>query len=184
MFYRSFPLLAGAGPKDEGGALYTPRFLQGAGRHDNPDRYGALYVSRAPESVVAELLRFLRRHEVDDADFRSEGRPYVLAAITEDGLSDLVDLDDPRTLIDRELRPSRVATRDRELTQSIALTLYEEGVSGFEWWSTIEGSWINVTLFADRALGRLETVGEPEVLTVRHPVVREAAEAVGVRLAA
>ncbi|MGH2696957.1 MAG: hypothetical protein ACRDIW_08200, partial [Actinomycetota bacterium] len=59
---------------------------------------------------------------------------------------------------------------------------YEEGVAGFEWWSTIEASWINVTLFDDRVAGRLTVVGEPEPLTLDHPAVREAAEAVGVLL--
>jgi hypothetical protein len=39
-----------------------------------------------------------------------------------------------------------------------------------------------VTLFEDRVAGRLAVVGEPEALTLDHPAVREAAEAVGVLL--
>jgi hypothetical protein len=75
-----------------------------------------------------------------------------------------------------------VATHDREATQPIALALYEEGIDGFEWWSTIEASWINVTLFEDRVVERLSLAGDPEPLRLDHPAVREAAEAVGVLL--
>jgi hypothetical protein len=184
MLYRSFPLLQGALPAEEGGPLYAPRYLQGHGRHDNPDRYGALYVSEAPESVVAELLRYLRRHDVSDTDLLSEGRPYSLVAIDNAELGGLLDLDDPRTLMERELRPSGVATGNRQLTRRVAVDIYEEGVPGFRWWSTIEASWINVTLFVDRALPFLRVVGVAQPLTVGHPAVREAAEVVGVRLVA
>jgi hypothetical protein len=184
MLYRSFPAQPGAEPTSQGGPLHAPRYLQGAGRHDNPDRYGVLYVSRIPESVVAELLRSLRRHEVSDADLRSEGRAYALAAIDDAALEGLLDLDDPANLAARGLRPSGVATRNRRRTRRVALGIFDEGVPGFEWWSTIEGSWINVTLFSDRVTGSLQVAGEPEELSVSHPAVRAAAEAVGVLLAA
>lgn len=155
---------------------------QGAGRHDNPDAYGALYLSRVPASPVAERLRAFLGRTVTKVDFLREGPPLSLAVIDDGGLRGLLDLDDPRTLSERTLRPSSVATRAREITQPMALALYGEGVEGFEWWSTIEASWINVTLFDDRAAGRLTVVGEPEPLTLDHPAVREAAEAVGVLL--
>jgi hypothetical protein len=183
MLYRCHPLDPRARPTDEGGSLHVPRPLQGGGRHDNPDRYGALYTSRSPASVIAEVLRYLRRHTVTEIDLSSDGRPLVLAALDESRLDDLVDLDDPRTLVVRDLRPSRVATGNRRPTRHMALALYDEGIVGFEWWSTIEASWINVTLFEDRAVERLSVVSDPEPLTLDHPAVREAAEAVGVLLA-
>jgi hypothetical protein len=184
MLYRSFPLLPGAPLTEEGGPLHAPRYLQGHGRHDNPDRYAALYLSDTPDSVVAELLRYLRRHDVSDTDLLSEGRSYSLAAIDDAGVDGLLDLDEPRSLAERKLRPSGVATRHRQLTRRMALDIYEEGVPGFRWWSTIEASWINVTLFVDRALPFLRVVGEAQPLTVSHPAVRAAAEMVGVRLVA
>lgn len=168
---------------EEGGPLHTPRFLQGEGRHDNPDQYGALYVSRSPESVVAEVLRSFRRHSLSNADLLSEGRRRALVMIDDAELEGLLDLDDPRSLMARKLRPSMVATRNRKLTRRMALDIYNEGVPGFSWWSTIEASWINVTLFADRAVPSLR-LGEAQLLTIDHPTVRAAAEAVGVRLAA
>jgi hypothetical protein len=121
---------------------------------------------------------------VTERHLSREGAQLSLAAVDDSELGDLLDLDDPRNLLERSLRPSRVATSEREVTQPMAVTLYEEGVPGFEWWSTIEASWINVTLFEDRVVDRLTLAGEPEPLTLEHPAVREAAEAVGVLLAA
>jgi hypothetical protein len=181
VLYRLFPSLPGAGPTDPGGALFVPRSDQGGGRHDNPDSYGALYLSRVPTSSVAELLIVLRTQRVLPHHLTSEGSPYALASIEEASL-ELVNLDDPRNLVSRGMRPSGVATRARRSTQRLALGLHGEGVDGFEWWSTIEASWINVTAFADRVGGRLSVLGEPERLRIDHPVVREAAEAVGVSL--
>lgn len=182
MLYRVFPRLIGAGPLDPGGALYAPRFDQGAGRHDYPDAYGVLYLSRHSVSPVAEHLRALRIRTVTDRHLERESARLSLATVDDAELRDLLDLDDPRNLLQRSLRPSRVATTNRELTQPMAVAIYEEGVPGFEWWSTIEASWINVTLFEDRVTDRLTIVGEPEPLTLDHPAVRQAAEAVGVLL--
>lgn len=97
-------------------------------------------------------------------------------------MPELLDLDDPAILGTRGLRPSEVATRVRKHTQRMAMSLYEDGVLGFEWWSTIEASWINVTLFEERAARHLRLEGEPEPLTLDHPAVQNAADAVGVLL--
>jgi hypothetical protein len=88
----------------------------------------------------------------------------------------------PRSICSTSTIPSGVATRARRRTQRLALGLHQAGFEGFEWWSTIEASWINVTLFGDRVTGRLSVIGELEPLTVNNPLVREAAEAVGVVL--
>jgi hypothetical protein len=183
VLFRLFPSVEGALPHEEGGALHVPRMLQGGGRHDNPGRYPAFYASRVPESVVAERLKRFRGQRIGHRDLRDQaGRPYSMAALDDAGLGPLLDLDDPSTLVDRQLRPSRVATRNRRVTRRIALRLYEEGTAGFEWWSTVEAAWINVTLFADRAVDRLRLVGRPQPLALDHPAVRTAAEAVGVTL--
>jgi hypothetical protein len=139
-------------------------------------------VSRHAVSPVAEQLRALQARAITDRHLVREGARLSLAAIDDAGLNDLLDLDDPRNLLHRSLRPSGVATTNREVTQPMAVAIYEEGVPGFEWWSTIEASWINVTLFEDRVTERLTIVGEPEPLTLDHPAVRDAAEAVGVLL--
>jgi hypothetical protein len=182
VLYRLFPWVPGAGIAETGGPLHVPRLDQGDGRHDNPDAYGALYLSRVSISPIAERLRAVRGRTVTETDLRREGAALALVGIDDRSLDGLLDLDDPRNLAARELRPSSVATRNRESTRPMARALYDEGVAGFEWWSTIEASWINVTLFEDRSVEGLSVVGEPEPLTLDHPAVREAAEAVGVLL--
>lgn len=178
--WRALPLDRKAEPAEAGGALWFPRLQQGGGRHDNPDLYGCLYVAEEPVSAVAELL----------APFRGTGRllpsmlvrygtPLSLAALElRDGIT-IVNLDDPSTLIATDLRPSLVATRRREVTQRQAGEIYESHPSaiGLRWWSTLESSWINWTLF-DRAAASLN-LGETQELSADHPVVLEAADLLG-----
>jgi len=183
VLYRVFPWQPGAADTEPGGALYVPRGAQGGGRHDNPDRYGALYASRSPESAVAERLQAFRGEIVADEDLGLPGgRRYALAALDDEGIGPLIDLDDPAELVSRGLRPSTVATLRRAMTRRMALRIFEEGGSGFGWWSTLEASWPNVTLFAERAVSRLRLEEDPEPLSVHHPAVWVAADTLGIRL--
>src|SRR6266480_8059192 len=120
MLYRVFPMDPGAGPAEEGGALFVARAMQGGGRHDNPHRYGALYASREPESAVAERIQPFLGQVLAEADLRrADGRRYAVAALDDSGLTGVVDLDDPAELSRRGIRPSSVATHDRAVTQAI-----------------------------------------------------------------
>jgi hypothetical protein len=103
----------------------------------------------------------------------------VLAALGGDDLLELLDLDDPAVLQAELLRPSQVATRDRTATQRIARTLFatHPEAHGLRWWSTLESSWINVTLF-DRAIPRV-FVDSTVPLTPDLPAVMDAAELLG-----
>jgi hypothetical protein len=184
VLYRVFPYVPGRDPLDEGGPLFVPRLRQGTGRHDHPDHYGALYLSRLAESAVAERIQSFRGQSLTDEDLaRRDGARYALVALDDAGLTDIVDLDDPAELVRRRLRPSGVATRRREPTQAMALSLFDEGVTGFAWWSTLEAAWANVTLFAERSVPRLAIQGEPELLGIDHPTARTAADLLGIRLA-
>jgi hypothetical protein len=184
MLYRVFPFVAGRGPLEEGGPLFVPRSRQGTGRHDHPDQYGAMYLSRLAESAVAEQIQPYRGQTLTDDDLaRPDGARYALVSLDDAALADVVDLDDPVELVRRTLRPSGVATRRRARTQAIALSLFGEGVAGFAWWSTLEATWPNTTLFAERVAQRLRIEAEPDLLSVDHPAVRTAAEALGIRLA-
>lgn len=132
---------------------------------------------------MAELLAPFRGLSVGESDLLlADGRHFALAAFEDEGLRSLIDLDDPQELVQRSVRPSMVASRDRQVTQRISAGLYEEGLAGFSWWSTLEPSWANVTCFAERAVNRLGLAGDPEPLTLRHPAIREASRAIGVRL--
>ena len=63
---------------------------------------------------------------------------------------------DPAVLVEAALRPSQVATNRRDVTQTDAARLFDAhpDAAGLRWWSTLEASWINATLF-DRAARRV-----------------------------
>jgi hypothetical protein len=183
VLYRTFPFDPKAAPTEDGGALFVSRALQGTSRHDNPDLYGALYLTRRAESAVAERIQVYRGRTLTQAHLRrADGRAYSLVAIDDSALDRMPDLDDPAELVARSLRPSGVATRDRAVTQAIALSIFEDGSEGFGWWSTLEASWPNVTLFSERATPKLSLAADPEILSVDHPVVRAAADRLGMTL--
>lgn len=183
MLHRLFPWDPAADASSPGGALFNPRAQQGSGRHDNPDLYGALYLSRIEVSAVAEWLAGFRGQTLMPDDFtRTDGRRWALVGLDDAALRGIVDLDDPLVLAARQLRPSMVATRTRSTTQQVAGTLFAGGIPGFGWWSTLEASWPNVTLFAERALAALNVADGPREIGIDDPVVRAAAAAIGVTL--
>jgi hypothetical protein len=182
ILWRLLPWRAGAPPAGPGGALWLPRELQGAGRHDNPDRYGCLYASETPLSTVVEALAPFRGTGTLTAAMLSRaGLPLALAQLHLDG-GELVDLDDPRVLARLRLRPSRVATNRRTVTQSYAARIFDDrsAAIGLRWWSTLEASLANVTLY-DRAAPHLTLTGVGP-LALDHPVVGEAAEMLGLEM--
>jgi len=133
-------------------------------------------------SAVAESMQYLRGHAVTDDDFlRAGGRAKALVALRVDAALDLVDLDNPAELTARRLRPSRVATMRRPVTQQIAASIFEEGAGGLRWWSTLEADWVNVTLFHERALAHVSIAAPPRKLSTGMSEVREAAAFLGIR---
>jgi RES domain-containing protein len=179
--WRVLPIDPAAASDAEGGPLWFPREYQGAARHDNPGAYGCLYVAEAPVSAVAEALApFRGRGALTPAMLERAGQRLSLVALHLREPDGLLDLDEPATLSAEGLRPSGVATRVRASTQGYALRLFEahRRATGLRWWSTIEASWINVTLF-DRARRRLR-VRSVELLSPDHEAVRAAAS--GLRL--
>jgi RES domain-containing protein len=177
--YRVFPWA----PRRFVRPLDVPRERQGANRHDNPDLYTALYLSRDPASAIAEAIQAFRGRTLTDVDFeRSEGRRLALAALDDSDVPPLVDLDDPAVLLAHGWRPSQVATRRRATTQAIGRRLYEGGAAGCSWWSALEAEWTNVTLFGRRG-GPMRLAAPTEPLSLVHPGVVAAADRLGVTLA-
>jgi len=112
-----------------------------------------MYLCEAPTACVAEALLPFRGRPFREAMLRRSGRPLALCRYRLDRRAELIDLDDPEVLAALGLRPSAVATRDRARTQAQARRLYDERprAAGLRWWSPVESSWINATLFQDRA---------------------------------
>ncbi|MDQ3091391.1 MAG: RES domain-containing protein [Actinomycetota bacterium] len=178
--WRVLPWDPSASAGAPGDALWVPRALQGTGRHDAPDRYGCLYLAEDAVSGVAEALAPFR----GTGDLRPEllvrsGRRLALAELELDAGSVLVDLDDPAVLATEALRPSIVGTGRRAVTQAYALRQFERhpDAAGLRWWSTLEASWLQVTLF-DRALGAV-TVHGVHALGVDDEAVATAAAHLG-----
>lgn len=172
-----------AAPDAPDGALWFPRPYQGEGRHDNPTIYGCLYLSEQPLSCVVEQLARFRGQRLTPALLRRRGLPLALAALELADDARLLDLDDPAVLRRERLRPSRVATRDRDVTQPQALALHErhDEAAGLCWWSTFEAQWLNVTLF-DRAAAALKLVSV-RALEIADEEIVAAAHVLGLRLA-
>jgi hypothetical protein len=160
--------------------LWFPREAQGYGRHDNPDLYGCLYVAEDAVSAIAEPLAAFRGSGSLTASMLTHlGRPLALAELELPDGAVAIDLDDPQVLVTEGLRPSRIATRTRTVTQALAADLYRAhpDAIGLRWWSTLESSWINWTFF-DRAADAL-SLTEIAELRIDDPNVREAAAFLG-----
>lgn len=181
--WRVFPWDAEAMAESRGHPLWIPRALQGAGRHDNPELYGVLYLSESAAAAVAETIAHLRGQVLEDADLERGGLRLALVGLDASVEGRLWDLDEPRVLVERRLRPSLVATRQRQMTRRWAADLFRARPrrDGIRWWSTLEAAWLHVTLF-DRALPRIGPAGPAEPLRTTHATVRQAADAVGVRI--
>ena len=181
ILHRCFAWNDRAGDAGPDGPLWFPRIYQGEGRHDNPDRYGCLYLSASPLSTVVEQLARFRGQRLLPSLLRRRGLPLALADLELDDDAELVDLDDPVVLRRERLRPSRVATRDRATTQPQALALHDRHrrAAGLRWWSTYEAGWINVTLF-DRAAAQLRG-RSVRALSLDDPIVVAAADLFGLR---
>ena len=179
ILYRCFAWSERARPSDPDGPLWFPRVYQGDGRHDNPDRYGCLYLTDREESAVVEQLARFRGQRLVPEMLLRRALPLGLAAIELPDRAQVVDLDDPHVLAENSLRPSLVATRLREVTQPQALELYRghRFAVGLRWWSVYEALWANVTVF-DRAARRL-ALGSLRPLTLDDPAVVEAAAVLG-----
>ncbi len=179
--YRCFAWNRDARDDAPDGPLWFPRVFQGEGRHDNPEVYGCLYLADRPVSCVVEQLAAFRGQRLTASMLRRRGLPLALAEIELNDDAPLIDLDDPLILGREHLRPSRVATTARALTQPQALALYHRHLTaaGLQWWSRWEALWINVTLF-DRAAPRLRLLAARE-LTLEDPALLDAADGVGLR---
>lgn len=178
ILYRCFAWNARAVSDQPDSPLWFPRVFQGDGRHDNPDVYGCLYLTdRETSAVVEQLARFRGQRLIEPMLVRRR-LPLALAAIELFDDAELVDLDDPEVLRRRRLRPSRVATRERSVTQPQALAVFRETeAAGLRWWSIFESLWVNYTLFDRAGSGlRLENV---RALSLDDAAVVEAADDLG-----
>jgi hypothetical protein len=137
-----------------------------------------------PDHAVAEWIQGYRGHVLESSELIVESKPLALASFAWDDTvgPGIVDLCDPERLVEFDLAPDRIASRQRRVTQSIAAAIHREGWRGLRWWSVFFGEWHTIVLFRDRVESPLKP-GEPEPLSLDHPAVVEAAQALGIALA-
>jgi hypothetical protein len=182
ILYRCFAWDERARPADQDGPLWFPRIFQGDGRHDNPEQFGCLYLSESALSPLVEQLARFRGQRLTPALLLRRKLPLALAELELVDGSELIDLDDPAVLRRHRLRPSRIATRRRDITQPLARKFHDEvpRAAGLRWWSTYEALWPNITLF-DRAAPALR-VRSVRALSIEDALVADAAEFFALRI--
>lgn len=156
--YRVMPYLRSARAGNAGHPLYLPPST-GASRVDNPGVYEVLYVGDSAAGAVAEAFAWKRVW--DSGLFR--GTPSLpksvraLASYTLDDIETICDLDDSGRLVELNLRPSQVVTKDRTVTQDWALDLYNTiQFAGVRWWSYYDPRWGSFGLWDTGALALLD----------------------------
>lgn len=173
LLYRVLPRLPDAVHGEPGGPLFVPGL--NAGRIDNAEHYTTLYASDDPAGACAEAFGYLRvwSASILRGSPSLPGSSQALATYELDDAAPLCDLDDARRLVDLGLRPSQVVTRERTVTRSWALRIFEEERwSGIRWWSYYDPRWGSHGIWALEAL----EVADVAPLSIDHPAILEAAD--------
>lgn len=170
--YRVFPYDPSAPRGAPGHPLFVPATPLAAGRADNPDLYRALYLSRTPEGAIGEALAGFPVWD-ESVLIGRDGHARALARFRLRKPA-IRELDDPAALADLALKPSSVATPDRETTQAWARRIFQEGRwTGVSWWSVRDARWTSVALWSTS----MREPARVEPLTLHHPALARAAEA-------
>lgn len=178
--WRVFPWHPGAAP----GTRFSPSHVPeptGRGRFDLPrDLSPVLYAAETPDHAVGELLQPFRGRRLQPSHLTRAGLPLAIVElhVPLDSARKLADLCDASHLAATDTAPDATASRVRGTTQPIARAAWDAGYHGIRWWSSFWGDWHTLVLFTARSAGDLR-FGAPEVLTVGHPAVAEAASLLG-----
>lgn len=173
--YRVLPYLASARAGAPGHPSYAPRST-GRNRVDNPGLYEVLYLGDSAAGAVAEAFGTLRTW--DSGLFRGipslPGSVRALVTYDLDDAARLRDLDDARALLELDLRPSQVVTRERGVTQGWAARIFEQRrFAGVRWWSYYDPRWGSYGIWDTTGL----RVRRADILdSLDHPAVVEAAD--------
>jgi hypothetical protein len=181
LLYRVFPYLASASEGQPGHPQYLHR-PQGASRLDNPGEYDCWYLAAEASGAVGETFADLSIWTPAMFAF-----PLVPGSARQLGVyqipdeTPILDLDDAQNLLDRGLRPTQVIDRNRSVTQTWALRIFQERTTsgerkwnGVRWWSYQRPQW--------RIYGLWEITPEylrVDNLDLDHRAVTDAATALG-----
>lgn len=182
--YRVLPFEPGAAPEDPGGVFFRPP--GGKNRADSPaGEYRCLYVADTPSGAIAEA--FGRFDLWDEALLAAlpatpmlPGSRFALATFELADDAAIYNLDDARNLLDLDLRPSQVVTRDRVVTQQWASEVHARAnYKGVGWWSYYDANRRSIALWD---IGSLTVIDTPQLLHIGNTEVQRAATTIVRRL--
>lgn len=179
LVYRVFPYLDTAAAGEPGHPLHEHRPQRG-GRIDHPDYY-VWYVGQQPEAAVAETFGNLAvwGESMFEVPFIPGARRALGILRLPDDLR-VLDLDDPRELFHRGLRPTQIVARNLAVTQRWGPDIWDEedpGAAesrrwqGVQWWSYHRPTWQVL------ASWKRPGVVQIEPLDLHHAAVADAADA-------
>ena len=173
--YRVIPLVSNAKKGEPGHPLFFPQ-NQGLARIDNSGYYSVGYMAASGDCAVAETFGYLNSWDSQMLRPIKTLPKSHWAVITYElgGGSEIFEMDDANNLQKLMVRPSRVVTRNRAVTQAWALKVFKGGQSvGVSWWSYYNPDWSCVGLWN---LSKLKTA-HVETLRLDHLWVDEASRA-------
>jgi hypothetical protein len=175
--YRVFPFDDSAPLTEPGGALFAP--FSGAGRIANPTLYSELYLSTTAVGALSEA--FGRLDTWTSTMLNDRHRRYAIAEFELYDDAAICNLNNAGRLLSYELAPSEVVALDRGITQAWAARIYRtKKWIGIAWWSRYDSRWQSVGLWQRRDLRLIKT---PDVLSLEHAAVRQAATLLPRRIA-
>jgi hypothetical protein len=171
--YRVFPFDSAAAETDPGGALFVADSARN--RTSNIDMYKTFYAAGEPEAAISETLGHLVVWR--PATFTHPLGPLALATYKVDDAAAIYNLDDVDALAAIGiLRPSRVVTPDRGVTQAWARTVFTKGgYCGVRWWSRYSADW---NVFGLWNIEAVRLAGPPTPLRIDSAPVIAAANAI------
>ncbi|MEO9263108.1 MAG: RES domain-containing protein [Candidatus Baltobacteraceae bacterium] len=171
--YRVFPWDEDAAETELGGAFFVVD--SDRNRISNLEYYTTLYLAGQPEAAIAEVLGHLLVWRT--TSFQHPIGTLSLATYELDDQAPIFELDDIDSLRSLNIaRPSRIITRDRDVTRRWALAIYQRGGNvGARWWSYYNPQWSACGLWQRAGL---TLCGRPEPLTIETPAVITAAQAI------
>lgn len=156
---------------------------QGRGRLDNPTVYDTWYVALSPECAVGEVFGDLSSWSGEIFTVPSlPGGRRALGLYEVDAGIPILDLDDPKVLLERGLRPTQVVSRNRSVSQGWALSIFHETKpnadrrwAGVRWWSFQRPRWTPVGLWVAQGEKPPHGLVDVQPLELDHPAVADAA---------
>jgi hypothetical protein len=180
--FRVFPYHPEASADAPGHPLHLHRG-QTAGRWDNARAYALRYLSLSQAGAVGETFGNIGAwsEEMFETPFLPGARRALAVFEVDDDLP-VLDLDDPRELARRSIRPSQVVTRNPVVTQALALDAFRElddagspRWAGLRWWSFHRPVWFNVALWETPDRSAPLRLVRVEPLSLSHAAVEDAA---------